>query len=180
MGRIAALSLGTKLMLASGALLFSDLFLTWQNFDVKFDKNFAVTKSLDGWDAWGLLLGLLTLGLIGMLIAREMDSELSPDVPWNLVTLVLGVLVLALAVVKNLTDDHSAIPSYVGVALAALIAVGAVLDLSRPDPEPRGDVPPAKWRPRVRSSAPPPADHSPSRRAPADPESHAAEPSPRW
>jgi hypothetical protein len=167
-------------MLASGVLLFSDLFLTWQDFDVSFGKRFTVTKSLDGWDAWGLVLGLLTLSLLVILIVREVDAEISPDVPWNMITSVLGVLVLAVALVKNLTDEHSAVPSYVGIALAALVAVGAVLDRSRPDPEPRADVTPANWRPRVRPGTPPPADHSSSGRAATEPEPWTAESSQRW
>jgi len=181
MGRIAALSLGTKLMLASGVLLFFDLFLTWQDFDIPFGKRFTVTKSLDGWDAWGLALGLLTLSLLVILIVRDVDAELSPEVPWNMITTVLGLLVLAVALVKNLTDEHSAVPSYIGVALAALVAVGAVLDRARPDPEPRAEVPPtANWRPRVRPGTPPSTDHSSSGLAPTEPEPWTAESSQRW
>jgi ABC-type transport system involved in cytochrome c biogenesis permease subunit len=181
MGSIAALSIGTKLMLASGVLLFSDMFLTWQTFDVPFGKRFTVTKSLDAWDAWGLILGLLTVSLLLILIVREVDAELSPDVPWNAITTVLGLLVLAVALVKNLTDEHSAVPSYVGAALAALVAVGAVLDRSRPEPEPRADAPPlANWKPRVRPGAPPPAEHSSSGRAQTEPETWTAESSQRW
>ena len=42
---------------------------------------------------------------------------------------VLAFLIFALALIKNLTDDYSTWASYVGVVLAALIAVGAWLEI---------------------------------------------------
>jgi hypothetical protein len=51
--------------------------------------------------------------------------ELSEDVPWQRVLLGGGVTLLVLALLKNLTDADSAFASYVGVLLAALVALGA-------------------------------------------------------
>lgn len=50
--------------------------------------------------------------------------------PWDRAALVLGVLVFLLTPVKNLTDRDSAAASYVGVALAALVAAGAALSFA--------------------------------------------------
>jgi hypothetical protein len=178
--RTASLSTGTKLILACGGLLFLDLFLTWQENEQRFGKKFVFTQSLDGWDAWGLLLGLLTLAIVTLGVIRLTSLELSPEVPWNLVTLVLGALVFLVALVKNLSDDGSTIPSYVGVALAGAVAVGAYLDRSRPEPQ-RDTSAPAQWKPRVRPTAQAPSvDSSPARRASAEPEHRSAQPARRW
>jgi hypothetical protein len=150
MERIAALSTGTKLMLGSGLLLFLDLFFTWQKLPQHFGS-FEVTASLDGWDRLGLLLGLLTLGLLTVVFVRQTDAELSPDVPWNGLTLVLAALVLVVAVLKNVTDAHSAWAAYVGLVFGALAAAGAYLDRDAPPPEPR-PIDAGTWKPRVRAA----------------------------
>jgi len=182
MERTAALSTGTKLMLASGGLLFADLFFTWQQTELEFGKRFDVTSSIDGWDAPGLVLGLLTLLLVGLVIIRQTSLELSPEVPWNVLTLALGIVIFGLALLKNLTDSGSSPASYVGVVLAGLVAVGAFLDLSRPEPV-REEPAMAKWKPRARATATP-APSKRTQRAVTDPEPRAvqptAEPAERW
>lgn len=152
MERILALSTGTKLILASGFLLFLDLFLTWQTVPQRFGKKFELTESLDGWDRLGLVLGLLTVGLLALVVIRQTDADLSPGVPWNQITLVLAALVLALALLKSSTDANSAWAAYVGVALGVLLVVGAVLDRDRPEPEPK-PIDTGNWKPRVRVRA---------------------------
>jgi hypothetical protein len=129
--RIATFSTGTKLVLAAGGLLFVDLFLTWQATELDFGPNLQVTKGLDAWDFWGLLIGLLTLALLAIVIIRESDAEVLLDSRWDVVPLVLGGLVFVIAVVKNLRDSDSTWASYLGVALAAAMAVGAFLDWTR-------------------------------------------------
>jgi hypothetical protein len=184
MERIAALSNGTKLTLASGFLLFFDLFFTWQNLPQRFGTRFDVTATLDGWDRWGLVIGLLALALLTVVVIRETDVELSPYVPWNLATLALASVLLGVTLLKNLTDAHSAWASYAGIVLAALTVVGAYLDRDRIEPEHEHEhegVGPLTWRPRVRASPEPaPSGRSPARRAPAEPEPQAAEPARRW
>lgn len=177
MERIASLSTGTKLMLASSILFFFDLFLTWQRLPQVYGGKFDVTDNLDAWDAWGLLLGLATLALLTLLVLRETDVELSPDVPWSRITLGLAVGMLAVAVVKNLLDAHSAWASYAGVALAAVCLVGAYLDRDREQPE-RERPFSEKWRPRVRASAGPDVSVQPPERGSEEP--RAAESSARW
>jgi hypothetical protein len=173
---IAALSTGTKLMLASGTLLFFDLFLTWQNLPQRFGRKFQVVESLDGWDRVGLVLGLLTLALLALVILRQLDVELSPEVPWNWITLGLAGLVLAVATLKNVTDDHSAAAAYAGIVLAALLVAGAFLDRDRPPPEPK-PVTSGEWKPRVRATPSVPSSNGPATR---EPEQRPTEPAPRW
>ena len=81
---------------------------------------------LDGWDRWGLLIGLLALGLTALaVVAYLTDVELPEDVPWGPLVLGGGIAILALTLLKNVTDADSAWASYVGVLLAGLVALGA-------------------------------------------------------
>jgi hypothetical protein len=178
MESIATLSTGTKLLLASATLLFLDLFFTWQNLPQYYGK-FHVTASLDGWDRMGLFIGLLTLALIALVVVRLTDLELSPDVPWNAITIVVATLVVTLTVLKNVTDAHSAWAAYAGVLLAVGTVAGAYLDRALPsrDPKPitRGD-----WKPRIRASAAPEQPPARTARAAGEPEPGPAQPAARW
>jgi hypothetical protein len=126
--RIAALSIGTKLMLGAGALLFIDLFLTWQTLELEFGRGQTVTRALDGWDFWGLLIGLLTLALLTVVVVRQTEAEVMLEPRWDLVPLALGTVTLALTVVKSVRDAESAWPSYLGIVLAGVVVVGAFLE----------------------------------------------------
>lgn len=174
----ATLSTGTKVLLVSATLLFFDLFFTWQNLPQYYGK-FHVTASLDGWDRAGLVIGLLTLALIALVVVRHTDLELSPDVPWNAITIVLAALVLAFAVLKNVTDAHSAWAAYVAVLLAAGIVVGAYLDRALPSPEPK-PIDGGDWKPRVRATAGPEQSNARNTRTVAEPEAGPAQPAARW
>jgi len=61
MAKFKSLSRGTQIVLVTGPLLFFSLFLTWQNVAVNYGRAGVARLPLDGWDAWGLLLGLLVL-----------------------------------------------------------------------------------------------------------------------
>lgn len=166
MNRIAALSTGTKIMLAAGVLLVVDLFLTWQTIALDYGPRAQVTSSLDGWDFWGLLIGFLTIVLIGIVAVRELDDEITLGSRWEMVTLVLALLVFGIAILKNLRDSESTWASYVGVALAGLVVLGALVDWwqARAEPGPLG----AAWRPQPAG----PSGHPP--------EPGADEPRSRW
>ncbi len=132
MDRIKGLSTGSKIVLGCGVLLFFSLFFTWQNLQVDFGPAGVATLTLDGWDFWGLLIGLVTLGVTTLVvIVHATDVEVSDDVPWEGVMLGLGGAILTLTLLKNLTDANSAWMSYLGLALAAGIVGGSYLDWSR-------------------------------------------------
>jgi hypothetical protein len=144
----APLSTGAKLVLAAGGLLFFGLFVTWQAVPVEFGPKTTVTKGLDGWDAWGLLMGLAILGLIALVIVRHYDEALAFDRRWDRVVLGLGALVVVIAVLKNLRDGDSTWASYLCVVLAGVVAAGAYLDYGyEREPVARGNA----WQPRDRS-----------------------------
>ena len=148
MDKFAALPTGTKLVLTAGGLLLVDLFLTWQATPVKFGTNGTVTQSLDGWDSWGLVIALATLALLILAVMRERDDDLALDPRVSRVVLGLGCLVLVAAALKNFRDADSAWASYLGLILAAAVAIGAYLDFAH-EREPRATV--EEWRPRDRT-----------------------------
>jgi len=127
--RIKELSLGAKLVLAGSTFLFFILFLTWQNLEIDYGPAGTGTQMLDGWDALGLVIGFLTLGLLALAgIVYVSDVEISPDFRWEVVTLVLASTIFALVLVKNLTDRNSAWASYLAIAVAGVVVTGAFLD----------------------------------------------------
>ncbi len=153
MAKFKSLSRGTQIVLVAGPLLFFSLFLTWQNIAVNYGRAGVARLPLDGWDAWGLLLGLLVLSTLTLVVLANLtEVEMSSDVPWAKVTLGLGVATFAVAVLKNLTDAGSSWSSYGYVALAAAVAVGTYLDWAA-ERKDRGPLLAARKRRGIRSTA---------------------------
>jgi hypothetical protein len=155
MERFAALPTGTKLVLVASVLLFFDLFLTWQSVEVDFGGGNTVSRGLDGWDFWGLLIGLLTLALLAIVIIRETESELMLEARWDIVPLAISSVILAMAIVKNIRDEASAWPSYLGIAFAGVMVAGTFIEWVRN----RSEESPAQsqWQPQPAG----PSDASP-------------------
>jgi len=129
MAKFKALSRGTQIVLVAGPLLFGSLFFTWQNVEVDYGPAGVATLSLDGWDAWGLLLALLVLSTLALVVLMHLtEVEMSSDIPWTKITFALGVASFFVAGLKNLTDAGSSWASYAFVALAAAVAAGTYLD----------------------------------------------------
>ena len=130
--RINALTRGAKILLLAATLLLVDLFLSWQKQCVDTPVG-DVCGSRSCWSGfWGVVLGLLTLLLLAWVALQIANVDLSSvNLPVSdaMITLGLGVLVLAAAIIKLLTiiGDASAWPAYVGVLLAAAAAYGAWL-----------------------------------------------------
>jgi hypothetical protein len=132
METIRSSTIGTKLVLVAAVAFFLNLSLTWQRIEVDFGAAGKAERLLDGWDAWGLLLGALSLAIVIVtILLRLTEVELPGGVRWDRVVLALALVLLTISVVKNLLDDGSTIPSYVAIALAALVALGAWLDVRR-------------------------------------------------
>lgn len=129
MATFKALPRGAQIVLLAGPLLFSSLFLTWQQVEVDYGRAGVAKLPLDGWDAWGLLLGLSTIAAVALVALFHLtDVEMSEDVPWETIVLGIGAAIAGVAVLKSLTDAGSTYVSYVFVALAVAIAAGACLD----------------------------------------------------
>jgi len=142
MERFNKLSRGMQLMLAGSVLFLISTFFPWQDFLKAAEKaakeagvpleDFDIPSGLDTtWNAWhgffGVVMGLLTIVLIAWLVARLAAVDL--PVPVSLTGAVLAFLIVACALIKNLSDDWSTLWSYLGVGLAALIAVGAWMQI---------------------------------------------------
>jgi hypothetical protein len=114
------LSNGRKLILGAGLLLLIDSFFNWQAVD-GFGQN--------AWHGfWGVLLGLMTLAILALVGARAFGLAIPDTVPEGLVTLALGGLMVLFALIKALNDSFVAWPAYVGIIIAAVVAVGAWLN----------------------------------------------------
>ncbi|MGH3104743.1 MAG: hypothetical protein ACRDN6_11680 [Gaiellaceae bacterium] len=153
---LKALSTGTKIVLGAGLLLFIDTFLAWQKISFDVAGVEAGSVSANAWHGfWGVMLGLLTIALLVWVGLRLFSVNIPVDLPETTVTLALGALILAFALIKNLADDYSAWASYLGVLLAAAVAVGAWMR--------RSEAPVAAAVDRTPDTpAPPPAPPPPS------------------
>jgi hypothetical protein len=130
MERFNALGRGAQLMLIGGVLLFIDLFLPWQDFDVGgLADELGVDATFNGWRGIGFVLGLLTIVLLAWLIVRLASVNIPLPVSTAMTGALLGTLILIFAIIKLLTilGDEATIWAWVGVALAVLIAVGAFM-----------------------------------------------------
>lgn len=117
-------------MLVSSVLLLIISFFNWQ--EVEFDLG-PLGEGSAGVSAWddlgGILMGILTVVLIARIVANLAAVDLPIPVSYAMTSAVLAFLIFAIALIKNLTDDYSTWASYVGVVLAALIAVGAWMEI---------------------------------------------------
>lgn len=127
MDRFNKLSRGMQIMLVGSVLLLISTFFNWQEITFEFLGESA-SGGVSAWHGFlGVVMGLLTVVLIAWLVARLAAVDL--PVPVSLTGAVLAFLIFACALIKNLTDDYSTFWSYLGIGLAALIAVGAWMQI---------------------------------------------------
>jgi uncharacterized membrane protein len=123
------LSRGTQIVLTAGPLLFFGLFFIWQMVEIDYGPAGITKRPQDGLDAWGLLIAMLVITTVTLVVLADLtDVEMSEEVPWDTVTLVLGCAVFLATVVKNLTDANSTWASYAFVAVAGAFAAGTYLN----------------------------------------------------
>ncbi len=128
MDKLQALGRGTQLMFVSAVLLLIDSIFRWQEIDL----GPIGSAGVSAWDNFlGILMGVLTIVLIARIAARLAAVEIPIPLSFATTSFVLGVLIAAFAVLKNLTDDYSTLWSYIGVVLAILIAVGAWMEVQQ-------------------------------------------------
>src|SRR6187551_3730645 len=125
MDRFNALGRGAQLMLIGGVLLLIDLFLPWQDFS----DAVGVDASFSGWRGFGgVLVGLLTIVLLAWVIVRLASVDIPLPTSTAMTAAIIGTLILIFTIIKLLTilGDEATIWAWVGLALAIVIAVGAV------------------------------------------------------
>ena len=130
MDRLKALGRGTQLMFISSVLLLIVSFLNWQEVDFDLGPLGSGSAGVSAWDdLGGIVMGILTIVLIARIVARMAAVDVPIPVSFAMTSVVLGVLIFIIALLKNLTDDYSTWASYLGVVLAFLVAVGAWLEV---------------------------------------------------
>jgi hypothetical protein len=129
MERFNALGRGAQIMLVGAVLLFIDLFLPWQDFDVGgLADEFGVDATFSGWRGFaGIVLGLLTIVLLAWIIVRLASVNIPLPVSTAMTAALLGTLILIFAIIKILTilGDEATIWAWIGLVLAIVVAVGA-------------------------------------------------------
>jgi hypothetical protein len=151
--KVRSLTLGTKLVLVAGPLLLVSLFFNWQTAHIDYGPAGIAKVPQDGWDIWGLLLGVATIAAVTLVVLRRLtEVEMSDGVPWESLVLALAASAFALAALKNATDAYSTVESYGFVIVAGLQAVGAYLDWAAQRREHRAAAPGGTSR-RVSSTA---------------------------
>lgn len=130
MERFNALGRGTQIMLIASVLLLIDSFFRWQEVEFDLGPLGGGSAGVSGWHGFlGVVMALLTIVLLARIVARLAAVEIPIPVSFAMTSAVLAFLILACALLKNLTDDYSTFWSYIGVGLAFLIAVGAWLEV---------------------------------------------------
>ena len=86
--------------------------------------------SANAWHGfWGVVLGLLTVALVAWLVAKLAGVEIKLPVSDAMLGAVVAGIILLFALIKVLVDDFTAAAAYVGLVLAAIVAVGAWLNV---------------------------------------------------
>jgi hypothetical protein len=130
MDRLKALGRGTQLMFIASVLLLIISFFNWQEVDFDLGPLGSGSAGVSAWDdIGGIVMGVLTIVLIARIVARMAAVDVPIPVSFAMTSVVLGVLIFLIALIKNLQDDYSTWASYVGVVLAFLVAVGAWLEV---------------------------------------------------
>ncbi|HYI74905.1 MAG TPA: hypothetical protein VEW90_06485 [Gaiellaceae bacterium] len=130
MERFNALGRGAQIMLISSVLLLIISFFNWQEVEFDLGPLGEGSAGVSAWDDFlGILMGVLTIVLIARIVANLAAVDIPIPVSFAMTSAVLAFLIFAFALIKNLTDDYSTWASYVGVVLAALIAVGAWMEI---------------------------------------------------
>lgn len=125
MERFNALSRGSKVMLVAGALLLINTFFAWQQVEA-----FGIEASQNAWNGFfGVMLGLLTAALVAWLVAKLAGVEINLPVSDAILGAILAVVILLFTLVKVLDDEFTHFWAYVGLILAAILAIGAWLNI---------------------------------------------------
>jgi hypothetical protein len=129
-----------------GSLLFVDLFLGWHRAGVSVSGIIDVHSDSSAWAGWGALAGVLLIVLLFWEGLRLRGAAIAQDISGSVVmlTLALGVgLFTAIEFFAGTAGVQSGTivevgvhgrqwPAYVGLVLAVLLVLAAVVQLGRP------------------------------------------------
>jgi hypothetical protein len=127
-----ALSLGEKIILPAGVVLFIVGFLPWYSVDLGPFGSY----SHNGWQSpgafWSILAIVIGLAMAGVVGLKAFGTATIPDnvggVTWPKIHLGAGVVALLFLVIKYISNhDYTGFGFYVGIIAAAALAAGGFL-----------------------------------------------------
>lgn len=126
----------------AGVLLLADLALGWYEVKITAGGVTVVSTTSTGWSHFGVIAGLLTLGLVAYML-RPLRGGGELDITQAAVSAMLGLAVLAFTVAAALTASASVAgpagsievgthlwPAYLGVGLGGVVALGTATALA--------------------------------------------------
>ena len=132
MEKFNALSLGEKIVLPAGVVLFIVGFLPWYSVDLGAFGDY----SHNGWQSpnafWSVLAILIGLAMAAVIVVKNLGTVTVPDnvggVTWPKIHLGAGVAALVFLLIKFISDnDYTAFGFYLGIIAAAALAAGGFL-----------------------------------------------------
>jgi uncharacterized membrane protein len=132
MEKFNALSVGEKIILAAGVVLFIVGFLPWYSVDLGVLGNY----SHNGWQSpgafWSILAILIGLAMAGVVGLKAFSTAAIPDnvggFTWPKIHLGAGAVALLFILIKWIGNhDYTAFGLYVGILAAAALAAGGFL-----------------------------------------------------
>ncbi len=130
--RLKALSVGEKIIIVAGVILFIDGFLPW--YSVSLGPLGSVTRS--GWQSpgaiWSILAVFIGLAMAGVVVLKRLAGVEIPDnvggASWSKILLGGGVAALAFVVIKLLNESSFlGFGFYLGIITAGALAVAGFL-----------------------------------------------------
>ena len=130
--KFKALSIGEKIIIIAGLVLFIDGFLPW--YDVDLGPFGSITRN--GWESpgaiWSVLAIVIGLAMSGVVVLKGLTEVEIPDniggVSWPKILLGGGAAALLLVVIKFLNESSElGFGFYLGFIAAAALAAGGFL-----------------------------------------------------
>jgi len=127
-----ALSVGEKIILPAGVVLFIVGFLPWYSVDL----GPLGTYSRNGWESpgaiWSILAILVGLAMAGVVVVKNLGTVAVPDnvggFTWPKIHLGAGVVALVFLLIKFIGNhDYTTFGLYLGIIAAAALAAGGFL-----------------------------------------------------
>ena len=132
MQKFNTLSLGEKIIVPAGAVLFIVGFLPWYSVDL---GTFG-TYTRNGWESpgafWSIMAILIGLAMAAVVVVKNLGTVAVPDnvggVTWPKIHLGAGVAALVFVLIKlGNESSHMGFAFYIGIIAAAALAGGGFL-----------------------------------------------------
>ena len=129
--RYNALSVGEKIIIPAGVVLFIVGFLPWYSYDFG-----PVSVSRSGWQSpgafWSILAIVVGLAMAGVVVVKNLGTTAVPDnvggFTWPKIHLGAGVAALVLVLIKLANDSSNlSFGFYLGIIAAGALAVAGLL-----------------------------------------------------